>query len=128
MTNNEKLKSKAEILNQKLRNASQKTVPPNLQEENETEILKKKVEDLMQENRKIKTLSSLNKFGCLKSELVAKEIPNDCENIDEWVQNYKNENAFLFSLSQENHGGNFKPSRSNNLSPTELMNNFIRGI
>ena len=128
MTNNEELKNKAEILNQKLRNVSQKNVSPNLQEENETEILKKKVEDLMKENRKIKTLSSLNKFGCLKSELVAKEIPSDCENIDEWVQNYKNENEFLFSLPPESHGGNFKPSRSNNLSPTELMNNFIRGI
>lgn len=120
----DKTKDKANELSQKL-----KTVEiPSKNGGGEIENLQKEIAELKQENRKIKNVAALDKFGCLKSELIAREIPQECENIDEWIRDYKKNNEFLFRQSAENHGGTFKPSRSNNLSPTELMNNFIRGI
>ena len=97
--------------------------------ENE-EILKlqKEIADLKEENFNVKTISSLERAGCLKPELVLKSVPRDCENLDEWIENFKSENDILFDDAQYNHGGIYKPTVSKNLSPNEIMNNFIRGI
>ncbi len=90
--------------------------------------LKQQIETLKAENLNIKTIRALEKSGCIMPELAAKAVPADCENLDEWINSFKSENDMLFRLPQQNHGGNFKPTKSNNLSPTELMNNYIRGI
>ena len=55
-------------------------------------------------------------------------VPADCENLQQWIDTFKSENEVLFQPPAQNHGGNFKPTKCNNLSPTELMNNYIRGI
>lgn len=120
----DKTKNKANELSQKLKSVK----IPTKNEDGEIENLQKEIAELKRENRKIKNVAALDKFGCLKSELIAREIPQECENVDEWIRDYKTNNEFLFRHPSENHGGTFKPSRSNNLSPTELMNNFIRGI
>ena len=120
----DKTKNKANELSQKLKSVK----IPTKNEDGEIENLQKEIAELKRENRKIKNVAALDKFGCLKSELIAREIPQECENVDEWIRDYKTNNEFLFRQPPENHGGIFKPSRSNNLSPTELMNNFIRGI
>ena len=131
MIDNDEIKARAELAEKRL--DASKTLPQKTDKNDEKNVenlndLKQEIEKLKQENQRIKFVSSLTKFGCLKPELVAGEIPNDCENLDEWVQNYKSENEFLFRQASENHGGSFKPAKTNNLSPTELMNNFIRGI
>lgn len=131
MLDKEELKATAELVEKRLEATKTTTSKTDKKEENSVENLddlKQEIEKLKQENKRIKCVSSLTKFGCLKPDLVAGEIPSDCENLDEWVQNYKSENEFLFRQSSENHGGSFKPAKTNNLSPTELMNNFIRGI
>ena len=76
------------------------------------------------ENLLVKRQLLLDKAGCIKSDLVANIIPEDREDIQLWIDEYKRENRILFK--QENHGGGFKPSLINNLSPSELMNTFIR--
>ena len=75
-------------------------------------------------NLLVKRQLLLDKAGCIKSDLVANIIPEDCEDIQLWIDEYKRENGILFK--QENHGCGFKPSLINNLSPSELMNTFIR--
>ena len=131
MLDKEELKARVELAEKRL--GTSQTTPQKNDKKDEKQVenlddLKQEIEKLKQENKRIKFVSSLTKFGCLKPELVAGEIPSDCENLDEWVKNYKSENEFLFRQSSENHGGSFKPAKTNNLSPTELMNNFIRGI
>ena len=73
----------------------------------------------------LKRQALLDKAGCLKSELVAPAIPDDCEDIQSWIDNYKAQNQILFK-KEPNHGGGFKPSSINNLSPSAMMNSFIR--
>lgn len=80
------------------------------------------------ENRLVKNQSLLDKAGCIKSDLVATVIPDDCDNVQEWIDNYKKDNEILFKAATTNHGGNFKPSGSNNQNPNDYMNNFIRSV
>ena len=99
------------------------------EEENEEILkLKKEIEQLKEENFNVKTISSLERAGCLKPELVLKSVPRDCENLDEWIDKFKAENDILFGNPNDSHGGSYKPTVSKNLSPNEIMNNFIRGI
>lgn len=83
------------------------------------------LEKTKKENKLVKRQSLLDKAGCIKSELVVNVIPDDCEDIQNWIDNYKKENTELFTLS--NHGGFFKPSTVNNMTPSQLMNSYIRG-
>lgn len=78
------------------------------------------------ENRLVKNQSLLDKAGCIKSDLVATVIPDDCDNVQEWIENYKKENEILFKTATTNHGGNFKPSNGTNANPHDAINNFIR--
>ena len=98
--------------------------------ENQTaqEQLKSLQEELAltkKENLLVKRQLLLDKAGCIKSDLVANIIPEDCQDIQLWIDEYKRENGILFK-QEENHGGGFKPVQINNLSPSELMNTFIR--
>lgn len=77
------------------------------------------------ENRLVKNQSLLDKAGCIKSDLVASVIPDDCDDVQKWIEDYKKDNEILFK-SATNHGGSFKPSTSSNLDPHNVMNNFIR--
>ena len=74
----------------------------------------------------VKRQMLLDKSGCIKSDLVANIIPADCEDVQAWIDSYKEENGILFKQEFQSHGGGFKPSSINNLSPSELMNSFIR--
>lgn len=78
------------------------------------------------ENRIVKNQSLLDKAGCIKSDLVATAIPDDCDDVQKWIEDYKKENEVLFKAATNNHGGNYKPSTSNNVNPHDAMNNFIR--
>ena len=90
--------------------------------------LKEELSKLKAENFNLRAISALEKSGCLKPDLALKALPQDCEDIQEWVDNFKADNDILFKSEPVNHGGNFKPTQCSNLSPVEIMNNYIRGI
>ena len=52
------------------------------QESQEIIKLQKEIAQLREENFNIKTISTLERAGCLKPELVLKSVPKDCEDID----------------------------------------------
>ncbi len=133
MDNNTNNVSKSEIVqkfNEKLAAASGSSKEKTKTEPVNEDILslKKQIENLKAENLSIKTIRALEKSGCIMPELAAKAVPADCENLQQWIDTFKSENEVLFQPPAQNHGGNFKPTKCNNLSPTELMNNYIRGI
>ena len=78
------------------------------------------------ENLLVKRQSLLDKAGCIKSDLVVNVIPDDCEDVQAWIDNYKKENEILFKKETSNHGGAYKPATSSNLSASELMSAYIR--
>lgn len=79
-----------------------------------------------EENRTVRLQSMLDKAGCVKSELVIKDIPADCEDPKAWIEKYKQENAFLFKQEPPSHGGAYKPQGAKNLTPSQQMDNYIR--
>jgi hypothetical protein len=88
--------------------------------------VQKDFEAAKQEKIAEKQMRMLDRAGCLKSELVVKAVPGDCENIDEWVENYRKENPFLFKSEPVSHGSNFKPAQTIHLTPSQHMNMLIR--
>ncbi len=71
-------------------------------------------------------IRKLDKAGCIKSELVVKDIPSDCEDVDSFITDYKKENPFLFSSKKQNIGGMFKPSKNLNLTSSQKIDKIIR--
>lgn len=90
------------------------------------DVIQKELDNLKESNRNLKIMRALDNAGCLKSDLVAKDIPADCSDFEEFIENYKNENGFLFGVKKQTHGGNFKPHTSQNLTPSQRMDNYIR--
>ena len=86
--------------------------------------LTEEIEKLKAENLSMKKQVLLDKAGCIKSELVSKAIPDDCEDIEGWIDEFKSANEILFK--PQSFGSAFKPARANILNPKELMNNYIR--
>ncbi|MCR5261571.1 MAG: hypothetical protein K6C94_06995 [Candidatus Gastranaerophilales bacterium] len=71
-------------------------------------------------------ITKLEKAGCLKPSLVLKDIPEDCQNVDEFVQEYQQNNPFLFKKPQTRHGYTFKNGKASNYTASQQMNNYIR--
>ncbi len=94
--------------------------------EDQLKILQDEFAKTKKENLLVKRQSLLDKAGCIKSDLVVNVIPDDCEDVQAWIDNYKKENAVLFKKENTNHGGGYKPSSGNNLSASDLMNSYIR--
>lgn len=99
----------------------------------EKEIFKQKTEEITKEldalkikHKELEIMRTLDKAGCIKSELVAKDIPIDCENLEDFVDSYKKENKFLFKQQKENIGSSFKTPTTKNLTPTQQMDAYIR--
>lgn len=95
---------------------------------NDITKLQNEIEQLKSENFNIKAIAALDKAGCLNSALAVKDIPADCNDISKWVENFKNDNEYLFQKQPQNHSTTFKPAQFKTLSTNEIMNNFIRGI
>ncbi len=94
--------------------------------EEQLKILQEEFAKTKKENTLVKRQSLLDKAGCIKSDLVVNVIPDDCEDVQGWIENYKKENGILFKKETTNHGGGYKPSTTSNLTPAEQMNSFIR--
>ena len=86
----------------------------------------KELEELKETNRNLKIVRALDKAGCIKSELVSKDIPKDCEDLEGFIEKYKEENQFLFSAPRKNIGSTFKTSGTKNLTAAQKMDAYIR--
>ena len=91
-----------------------------------SEEIKKELDSLKESNRNLKIMRALDKAGCIKSDLVSKEVPIDCENLEEFIERYKEDNKFLFSAQKKNVGSTFKASGAKNLTPSQQMDAYIR--
>lgn len=88
--------------------------------------IQKELDALKSSHKSLSIMRKLDKAGCIKSELVAKDMPADCENLDDFIESYKSENAFLFKTQKQSRGGTFKPSVSKSLTPSQQMDAYIR--
>ena len=88
--------------------------------------IQKELDELKETNRNLKIVRTLDKAGCIKSELVSKDIPKDCEDLEGFIEKYKEENQFLFSAPRKNIGSTFKTSGTKNLTAAQKMDAYIR--
>ena len=88
--------------------------------------VKKQLESVKIQNFEQLAILKLDKQGCLRSSLVLKDIPQDCDNLDEFIENYKKNYPFLFSKKKNKHGFSFKSGKNANYTPSQKMNNYIR--
>lgn len=87
---------------------------------------KNEIENLTKQKKESEILYKLEKIGCLKPMLVLSDIPADCEDIDGFLEFYKNENRFLFSSEKNRHGFAFRGGKASNYTTSQQMNNYIR--
>lgn len=120
---------------EKLRKESAKYRTSSRDEANEKLEIIEKAREVQQEldalkaqHRTLKIMRALDSAGCIKSELVAKDIPDDCKDFDEYIKTYKVENGFLFNSARQkqSRGGAHKPSTTVNLTPSQQMDMSIR--
>ena len=113
----------------KYRNSTKIENQAKLELQAKAEEISKELEALKAEHRTLSIIQKLDKAGCVKSELVAKDIPSDLsssEELDNFIRNYKEENKFLFKTPKQNAGGVFKSSGRKNLTPSQQMDAYIR--
>lgn len=92
--------------------------------------IQNELNSLKTEHRKLSIMRKLDNSGCIKSELVTKDIPADLDitkDLDSFIEKYKEENEFLFKQQKASSiGGTFKTSCAKNLSPSQKMDAYIR--
>lgn len=118
---------------EKLRKESAKYRTASKQEAEQRAVLEEKAKEIQKEldalkisHRSLKIMRALDKAGCIKSELVAKDIPQDCEDLEQFIEEYKVQNDFLFKEKKQSYGGSFKPAAAKNLTPSQQMDAYIR--
>lgn len=113
----------------KYRSSSRAEAEQKLEFQAKAEMYEKELDALKKEHRNLALIQKLDKAGCIKSELVAKDIPSDLdlsEGLDEFIEKYKEENLFLFKAPKQNIGSVFKTSGKQNLTPSQQMDAYIR--
>lgn len=88
--------------------------------------IQKELDALKEVNRNLKVMRALDNAGCIKSELVAKDVPLDCDDLNAFIENYREENKFLFKSPKKTIGSTFKSSGAKSLSPAQQMDAYIR--
>ena len=88
--------------------------------------LKADFDSVSRQNYNQNIIRKLENAGCLKPSLVLKDIPEDCQNIDEYLEEYKNNNSFLFRQPKSRHGFSFKNGKATNFTASQQMNSYIR--
>lgn len=122
---------------EKLRKEAAKYRISSKKEEEQKLVLQAKAQEIQHEldalknaHRSLTVIRKLDKAGCIKSELVAKDIPADidlAEGLDEFIEEYKEQNEFLFQQPKSGTlGGTFKSSVTRVLTPSQQMDAYIR--
>lgn len=113
----------------KYRTSSKVEAEQKLEIQAKAQEIQKELDALKAEHRNLSIIQKLDKAGCIKSELVAKDIPSDLssgEDLNKFIENYKEQNKFLFKAPKQNAGGTFKTSGKKNLTPSQQMDAYIR--
>ena len=114
----------------KYRNSSKEEETKKLELQEKAAQIQQELDSLKREHRTLSIMRMLDKAGCIKSELVAKDIPADLdlkEGLDSFIEEYKEQNGFLFKQPKVNSiGGTFKASGAKNLTPSQQMDAYIR--
>lgn len=99
----------------------------------EKEAVQRQFDDLQQEYKRVlnskreqEILHKLQIKGCKKPELALRDIPADCNDLDEFLSLYSKDNSFLFDKPKTKHGYSFRGGRASNYTPSQQMNNYIR--
>ena len=88
--------------------------------------IKSELETLKKAHRAELLMRKLDAAGCIKSTLVVKDIPENCDDIDTFIENYRSENSFLFNKNKISSNDFFKPQKSQLLSASQQMDRVIR--
>ena len=114
----------------KYRTSSKKEEEQKLALQTRAQEIQNELDALKNAHRTLAVIRKLDKAGCIKSELVAKDIPDDLElgdGMDEFIERYKEENEFLFQQNRANNfGGTFKSCTTKVLTPSQQMDAYIR--
>lgn len=113
----------------KYRNSSKSEAEQKLLLQAKAQEIQQELDALRKENRNLSVIQKLDKAGCIKSELVAKDIPDNletAEDLDNFIKAYKEKNKFLFNAPKQNVGSSFKASGVKNLTPSQRMDAYIR--
>lgn len=113
----------------KYRNSTKAEEMEKLEIQARAQEIQKELDTLRAEHRSLSIIQKLDKAGCIKSELVAKDVPAQislAEDLDKFIEKYKEENKFLFKAPKQNAGGTFKASGAKNLTPSQKMDAYIR--
>ena len=113
----------------KYRNSTRVETQKKLEIQAKVQEIQEELDSLKLEHRNLSVIQKLDKAGCVKSELVAKDVPADIstgEDLDAFIENYREENKFLFKTPKQNAGGSFKASGKKNLTPSQQMDAYIR--
>lgn len=113
----------------KYRNSTRVETQKKLEIQAKVQEIQEELDSLKLEHRNLSVIQKLDKAGCVKSELVAKDVPADIstgEDLDAFIENYREENKFLFKTPKQNAGGSFKTSGKKNLTPSQQMDAYIR--
>ena len=113
----------------KYRNSSKSEAEQKLLLQAKAQEIQQELDALRKENRNLSVIQKLDKAGCIKSELVAKDIPDNletAEDLDNFIKAYKEKNKFLFNAPKQYVGSSFKTSGVKNLTPAQRMDAYIR--
>ena len=113
----------------KYRTSSKAETQQKLEIKAKADEIQKELDALKKEHRNLSLIQKLDRAGCIKSELVAKDIPADivtAEDLETFIEDYKENNKFLFKAQKQNAGGTFKASGIKNLTPSQKMDAYIR--
>lgn len=81
---------------------------------------------VLNSKREQEILHKLQLKGCKKPELALRDIPPDCNDVDDFLSLYAKQNSFLFEKPKNKHGYSFRGGRASNYTPSQQMNNYIR--
>ena len=107
----------------KYRTSSKAETQQKLEIKAKADEIQKELDALKKEHRNLSLIQKLDRAGCIKSELVAKVTAEDLET---FIEDYKENNKFLFKAQKQNAGGTFKASGIKNLTPSQKMDAYIR--
>ncbi len=87
---------------------------------------KSELESVLKQKKEQDLLHKLENCGCLKPSLVLKDIPEACDDVEEFLKQYQVTYPFLFQKQKVKHGFSFNGSKQPNYTPSQQMNSYIR--
>ena len=87
-------------------------------------VAEERMDDLCVMQGNMKKMGYISEVKSLISELTQYNI--DPDTLETFIEDYKENNKFLFKAQKQNAGGTFKASGIKNLTPSQKMDAYIR--